>query len=389
MKRKFLTVLSMLLVCAVVFGACANRPEIPVEVTPSPEIDTTPEADAETAATPEATATPEPTPEATATPEPTPEAPLINPLTGETVTKDYSKTRPVAVMVENNHWDAPITPILQGSIGKAAIVYEMQVEQITRNMFLFMDLEDVQNINPIRSARSYFVSTALSYDAIYAHCGYSADGLEYSGPMLANYVDNDDINVNEDNGTGFRIGEYPYSGGVHSMTTSGERLLQFISENGTRTEHNTDSYDYGLRFTENAAPTDGSAAANVRIVFPGTKITTFEYSADKNGYIGYNWNAAIADANTSEAAVFQNLLVLSTYTQTGIDDHYHTAMNTYECEGTGFFFNGGYAEPITWKRGAVNEPFRYYTADGSELELGIGHTYIAFVSSSYGGATFS
>ena len=99
--------------------------------------------------------------------------------------------------------------------------------------------------------------------------------------MLANLVDNDDINVNEDNGTGFRFTEYPYSGGVHSMTTTGERLQKFISENGTRTEHNTDSYDYGLRFTENAAPTGGSVANNVRIVFPGTKITSFEYSADK------------------------------------------------------------------------------------------------------------
>ena len=91
MKRKFLTVLSLLLVCALVFGACANRPDVPAE------------------------------PEATATPEPTPDAPLVNPLTGETATKDYSKTRPLAIMVENNHWDAPITPIQQGSISKAAI----------------------------------------------------------------------------------------------------------------------------------------------------------------------------------------------------------------------------------------------------------------------------
>lgn len=43
MKRKFLTVLSLLLVCALVFGACANRPDVPAEL--------------------EATATPEPTPD--------------------------------------------------------------------------------------------------------------------------------------------------------------------------------------------------------------------------------------------------------------------------------------------------------------------------------------
>lgn len=389
MKHKIFTTLSLLLVCALLFGACSNRPDEPAE----PEASATPEATAEPVidSTPEPTpeVTPEPTPEPTATPEPTPEVPLVNPLTGETSTKDYSRTRPVAIMVENNHWDPTITPIQQGSISQADIVYEAQVEQITRNMFVFMDLDGVGNINPVRSCRSYFVSTALAYDAIFAHCGESADGLEFSAPMLANYTDNDNININEDNGTGFRIMDYPYSGAVHSMTTTGERLQTFIAENNTRTEHNTDSYDYGLHFTENAAPTDGSAAANVRIVFPGTKITTFEYKADKNGYVGFNWNAAIADANTNDAPAFQNLLVLSTYTQTGIDDHYHTAMNTYECEGTGLFFNGGYCEPITWKRGAVTEPFRYYTADGNELSLGVGRTYIAFVSSTYGGATYN
>ena len=84
MKRKFLTVLSLLLVCALVFGACANRPDVPAE----PEATATPEPTPDVTAEPttEPTATPEPTPEPTATPEPTPDAPLVNPLTGETAT---------------------------------------------------------------------------------------------------------------------------------------------------------------------------------------------------------------------------------------------------------------------------------------------------------------
>ena len=53
----------------------------------------------------------------------------------------------------------------------------MQVESITRNMFLFMDTDGLNNVFPIRSARSYFVSAALSYDAIFAHCGKSGEGL--------------------------------------------------------------------------------------------------------------------------------------------------------------------------------------------------------------------
>ena len=95
-------------------------------------------------------------------------ADLINPLTGETGTKNYSRMRPVAVMVENNHDNGMIN---QAGISKAAIVMEFQVEKITRNMAIFMDLEDVPAIYPVRSARSYFVSAALAFDAIYVHRG--------------------------------------------------------------------------------------------------------------------------------------------------------------------------------------------------------------------------
>ena len=78
--------------------------------------------------------------------------------------------------------------------------------------------------------------------------------------------------------------------------------------------------------------------------------------------------------------MFQNVLVMCTYTRVGIDGHGHAAMSTYDCQGTGFFCNGGYCEPITWSRGSYTEPFRYYRADGSELELGVGHTYVPFIS---------
>ena len=77
MKRKFLTVLSLLLVCALVFGACANRPDVPAE----PEATATPEPTPDVTAEPttEPTATPEPTPEHTHAPQPTPE-PSFTPI---------------------------------------------------------------------------------------------------------------------------------------------------------------------------------------------------------------------------------------------------------------------------------------------------------------------
>lgn len=346
-------------------------PSAAPEVTSTPAVTTTPEP----------TATPEPTP--TATPEPM----FTNPLTGEQTYTDYSQTRPVAIMVENNHWDDG-TLIAQGGLSQADIVYEMQVESITRNMFLFMDTDGLNNVFPIRSARSYFVSAALSYDAIFAHCGKSGEGMEFADTMLVNYTDADDIEIHEGS-CGFRQYDAPYFGAVHSMTTTGERLQDLFAQYGTRTTHRTDGYDYGLHFTEDAAPVNGEAAGSIRVVFPTNKITDFSYDAEKGGYTSTQWNSAYTDGNTGESVVFENVLVLYSPTSTGIDEKNHSAIYTYDYQDAGYFFNGGYAEPITWSRGSVNEPFRYYTSDGSELQLGVGKTYIAFVSEYYGGASYS
>ena len=88
-------------------------------------------------------------------------------------------------------------------------------------------------------------------------------------------------------------------------------------------------------------------------------------------------------------ALFQTVLILATPTQVGADDHWHSVITTTDYEGTGLFFNGGYAKPIKWSRGGLDTPFRFFNEDGTDLELGVGHSYIGFVSSTFGGATYS
>lgn len=372
MKMKRLLTFPLILVLLLSAAGCGATPK-PAEtyVAPTPAI----------TATPEPTATPVPTP--TATPEPV----FTTPLTGETTDTDYGNQRPIAVMVENNHWDDD-TLIAQGGLSQAAIVYEMQVESITRNMFLFMDTDGLDNVFPVRSARSYFVSAALGYDAIYVHCGKSGEGNEFADTMLVHYTDADDIEVHE-NSCGFRQYEAPYYGAVHSMTTTGELLRDTFAQYGTRTTHRADGYDYGLHFTEAAAPVNGEKGDSIHIVFPTGKTTDFSYDTEKSGYTGTQWYSAYTDANTGESVVFENVLVLFSPTAIGIDEKNHSSIFTYDHQDTGYFFNGGYCEPITWSRGGVDEPFRYYTSDGSELSLGVGRTYIAFVSEYYGGVSYS
>lgn len=371
MNRKHIFALLLSLALLVSAAGCGTKAPPEPEVSPAPVV----------TATPEPTATPLPTPS------PTPEPVFTNPLTGERTLTDFSRNRPVAVMVENNRWDDG-TLIAQGGLSRADIVYEMQVESITRNLFLFMDTTDLGNVFPVRSARSYFVSAALAYDAICAHCGKSGEGLEFADTMLQYYTDGDDIEVYEGS-AGFRQYDAPFYGAVHSMTTNGELLSDLFARRGTRTTHRTDSYDYGLCFTENAAPVNGEIAGSIHVVFPTGKTSDFTYDAEKGGYTSLQWNRDYSDGNTGDVVAFENVLVLFSPTQIGIDEKNHSAIYTYGYQDRGCFFNGGYAEPITWSRGGVNEPFRYYASDGSELSLGIGKTYIAFVSDFYGGVSYA
>ena len=102
----------------------------------------------------ETTETQAPTETETETEEPNTlgEGEMYSYLTGEVVSKEVGLKRPYAIML-NNIYDA----LPQSGILYAEIVYEAQVEAgITRLMGVFQDVDDVEKIGSIRSARHYY-----------------------------------------------------------------------------------------------------------------------------------------------------------------------------------------------------------------------------------------
>ncbi|MBR6209405.1 MAG: DUF3048 domain-containing protein [Oscillospiraceae bacterium] len=381
-----LSLLALMLVFSLAAGACGLRPNVtepsPAEVNAAPTPDTVSPEPTEMPATAEpASSVSEPSPAPTADSFP---AGPFNPLTGEPADEDCSRLRPVAVMVENNHAAGMIA---QAGISRADILIEFQTEQITRNMALFMNIGDVPAIYPVRSARSYFASAAMAFDAIFVHAGRSDNGVENSSSVLQYFTDHDDIDL-RDSDYIYRMEVWPHIG-EHGLATSGQLLTDAFTALGTRREHKSDAFDNGLRFSENAVPTDGEPAGSIRIVFPGSKTMDLRYDAQRKGYTGYQWDAPYVDDNNGEAVVFQNVLVIAAPTKVGADEYYSSVITTTDVNGEGYFFNGGYAEKITWSRGSLDTPFRFFGADGAELALGVGHSYIAFVSPDIGGASFS
>ena len=84
------------------------------------------------------------------------------------IVDEDSKSRPIAIMINNNHVAWP-----HAGLQDAYLTYEILAEGgITRLMALFKD-KDTEKIGSVRSARPYYLDYALENDAIYVHYGWS------------------------------------------------------------------------------------------------------------------------------------------------------------------------------------------------------------------------
>ena len=98
-------------------------------------------------------------------------------LTGMTVPTSIGRTRPTALMIEN---DADAVAWQHGT-SYADVMYEAMVEgAITRMMGIFENIEGVSMIMPIRSSRPYYVYFAREFNAHYGHYGQ----VVYAVPIL-------------------------------------------------------------------------------------------------------------------------------------------------------------------------------------------------------------
>lgn len=354
MKRLFALLLALcLLLCAC--GSSAG----------APAIETTEE-------TTEPPTTTFPTEEATeATEPPVAEEPdTVNPLTGETLA-EASNARPFAIMLNNSKSALP-----HYGVSAADVVYETLVEGgLTRYMALFLDPTEAEAIGSVRSCRPPFVGFVQAYDAIYS----SASG---DGSVLSTITSQgvDYLNALVYEGSYFYRNQSRLNSGIaweHTLFVKGQDLYQLAVDKQMRTTRK-DGQTYGLHFDDSAAY-DAETANTVKIYFQkGGKTTTCHYDSEKNAYTLYQQGMDYVDGNTGELVEFRNVLVLEAESHI-MENNVHVYMETVG-DGAGYCLRDGKIIPITWSRSGEDEPYVYTTADGQELSLGVGTTYIAVIT---------
>ena len=295
-----------------------------------------------------------------------------HPLTGAPLEAPWSG-QVTAVVVNNLKAAMP-----QSGISQADIFYEVEVEgDITRCLALFTDLPSVGNIGPVRSARTYFNSLAVSYDAPLIHCGGSP-GLALAGrygasmDTIENWQHIDQASYDQ---YFFRDMER-YRSGVaweHCLFTSGEQLQKAIE---AKKYYTPESQDYGLSFNEGVV-LNGETANEVTVKFKSGKTTVFTYDAEKQAYKMYQHGQDHIDGNTGDLVTFQNVIAIythQTYHTNGLHKFYDTIGT-----GKGYAAINGEIVPITWTRETLRDSYTYALEDGTPLTMETGKTYIALV----------
>lgn len=319
-------------------------------------------------------------------PEPEPYVPTgTNPLTGLPMEPEYETLRPVAVMLNNLKAAQP-----QLGTSLADIIYEVPAEGgITRMMALYQTLEgeNVGALGSIRSSRPYYIELALGHDALYVHAGGSPQAYSDISKWGVDHMDG--VNGGSDAKIFWRDAERRRTMGYeHSMLTSSESILNYLSEGHFRTEHKS-NYTYSQKFVEDATPINGETAEHVSVKFSQYKTGTFDYDAATGKYMVGQYGKEYVDGNTEEQVGVTNLLVLETAISVISGDSYGRLTVKTTGEGKGTYFCGGKTIPICWSRANRNSPFVYTTQGGIPLNLGRGNSYVCILSPKTGSVTVS
>lgn len=374
MKR----ILAFTLVLALLLCGCGSKKQYtPDETVPAAAQATEAAAEVETEAA-EAAEAVEETAEATEEPTTAPTEPEVyrNPLNGEVLEEPF--TGRVFANTISNIYDA----LPHVGVTQADILMEMYVNSsIVRCLALYTDIESVEAIGSTRSTRLMFNDIAEHYSLILSHAGGSSFCLGDANDRGLAHYNIDSLMRQGDplaQGTAYRDTQYKY--GEHNLFGIGAGIKAYAESQGVPM---TLEKDYGLTFTEDGTPVDGEAAETITVTLTyekSKKDTTMEYDAELGKYVYNQYDMVMADQITGEVEAFTNVIVM-------LADISHVSYSGtyYQCAdfvagGTGYYANGGKIIPITWTCDSETSPFRFFTADGEALDLGVGNTYIAIAS---------
>ncbi len=303
----------------------------------------------------------------------------MNPLTGLECDPALKGKRPIGVMFNNIKAALP-----QVGLSKCDIIYEVLAEGgITRFEGLIHEYANAGNLGSVRSSRPYYVNLARAYDALYIHAGGSdlaysvmnSSGIDHFDGVKGNFYVNGELLFWRDQGrlnSGYSL--------EHTMFVSGNDIAQGVIDRNIRSDLKDQGYKAFNFDPAFAGIGSGQSATYIKIPQSYYYVSEFNYDAENDVYLHSHYGTKHIDGATGEQIKTTNVFVL--FTAQRIIDNYGCREVTLTGEGSGYYFNGGEYVSLTWKRANDDAPFQYFAADGSELKVEQGKSYVALVDQS-------
>jgi len=280
------------------------------------------------------------------------------------IVDEESKTRPYAVMINNNHAAWP-----QCGLKDAYLVYEIIAEGgITRMMALYKD-QTTAKIGSIRSARHYFIEYAEENDAIFVHWGGSPQAYN----ILNASVDNIDGIALE--GSVFFRDSSLKRDYEHTGFTNMGKVVEYAKKQGfTRDAKKDLLLNYSADEIDMAGLEGAEKANTVDIKYSNYHTTSYEYDEANKVYKRSMSGKANVDLETGEQYTAKNIIIykINNYS---LDDYGRQELDNVG-NGTGYFVSGGYVIPINWEKTSKSAQTVYKYKNGEELVVNDGNTFI-------------
>ena len=288
------------------------------------------------------------------------------------IVDEDSKSRPIAVMINNNHVAWP-----HAGLQDAYITYEILAEGgITRLMALFKD-KDTSKIGSVRSARPYYLDYALENDAIYVHYGWSDQAKADISAL-----DIDNINGLTVSSVFWRDKSLNKAT-EHTVFTSMEKIKEYASEKGYDRDTDKDLLlNYSVDEIDLSKREDAIKADTVFMKYSYYTTSSYEYDSANKVYKRFMSDEPHVDAVTGQQYTYKNIII------TPISTHTYDSYGRLELEnigsGDGYYITNGYAIPITWSKSSRSSQTVYKNMDGKEIKVNDGNTFIQITPPSEG-----
>ena len=278
-----------------------------------------------------------------------------------------SKTRPYAVMINNNHAAWP-----QCGLEDAYIVYEIISEGgITRMMALFKDKYPEQ-VGSVRSARHYFIDYADENDAIFVHWGGSPQAYEriYSGT--------DDIDGMALEGSVFFRDNSLNRDLEHKGFVNLAKAKTYAESKGYARDTKKDLLlNYSATEIDLSENIQAKSATDIKLIYSYYHTTSYEYDEENKVYKRSMSGKANNDLKTGEQYTAKNIIIYKVNNYT-LDDGEGKGRQELSNigSGTGYFITNGYSIPITWEKTTHSGQTIYKYETGEEITVNDGNTFI-------------